>query len=290
MSAEHPRRSYDWLYEIDLDPDRHWRYMGTRALGQRPWLVVDDQRDAELVFKSVLLTDRHDEVFIALPGTEDAGQEALDLIVGTGPTEVKASAVEAELTDSSGAELHPLDIAGRLVQEDLCLLNRTSKGWVLSAGSVCFPSSWSLAERVGHTLLDVHAPVEGYSSDLVGRVDRLFDRSEQQVIWRRNWFLDPDPRLFQPGRPESRDRVVAAPDCLSGLYLRSERQTFRLLPRTGYVLFTIRTQQHALGRLLDDGSRRDAFTEFVRQAPIPVASHRGVCEQQRRELRLALSL
>ncbi len=288
MSAEHPRRNHDWLYEIDLDPDRHWRYMGTRILGQRPWLVVDDQRDAELAFKSVLLTDRHDEVFLALDGTEDAGPAALDLIVGIGPTEVKASAVDVELTDGSGADLHPLDVAGRLVQEDLCLLNRTSQGWVLSAGSVCFPSRWSLTEKVGLTLLDVHAPVEGYSSDLARRVDRLFDGLEEQVVWRRNWFLHPDPHLFQPGPPEDGDRVVSASDCMNGLYLRSERQTFRLLPGTGHVLFTIRTQQHPLGRLLDDGSRSDAFAEFVRQAPIPVASHRGVCERQRRELRLAL--
>ena len=264
--------------------------MGTRSLGQRPWLVVDEQREAELAFKAVLLGDRHDEVFAAMPATEEAGQEALDLIVGIGPTEVKASAVDVELTDGKGQALHPLDIAGRLVQEDLCLLKRTSDGWILVAGSVCFPSRWSLAEKIGRPLLDVHDPVEGYSSDLARRVDRLFDRLDQQIVWRRNWFLRPEPHLFQPSKPEGGDRIVAAPDCLSGLYLRSERQTFRLLPQTGNVLFTIRTQQHPLRKLLDDGLRRDAFTEFVRQAPVPVASHRGIGEQQRRELRVALSL
>jgi hypothetical protein len=287
--AEGGRRAYEWLFEIDLDPDRHWRYMGTRSLGQRPWLVIDERRTAELQYKAFLLDERHDEVFQALPATEPAGREALDLILDTGLTEVKASAAEVPITDGTGTELHPLEVASRVVQEDLCLLSRQAEGWILTGGSVCFPSRWRLIDKIGRPMVDVHAPVEGYAGSLARRVDSLFDHLDDRTVWRRNWFVHPDPRLFQPQRPAGGDRVVEAERCLSGLYLRSERQTFRRLPISGAVLFTIRTQQHTLARLLEDGSRRDAFAEFVRQAPTSVASHRGISEDQRHELRLALS-
>jgi hypothetical protein len=260
--------------------------MGTRALGQRPWLVVDNQREAELQLKAALLTDRHPEVFAAEDGTTEAGNEVLDLVVGSGLVDMDTACFDGSCSDPS--ELHPLDAAGRLVQEDLCLLSREEAGWILVAGSVCFPSRWRLVEKVGRPLLDIHEPVDGYAAELARRVDGLFDRLDEQIVWRRNWFIHPDPRLFQPERPRNGDRVVAASDCLSGLYLRSERQTLRRLHRSGFVLFTIRTQQSPLARLVDDESRRSGFAQFLRQAPSSVAAHRGISEYQRRELRLTL--
>mgnify|MGYP000846223527 CR=1 FL=1 len=35
-------------------------------------------------------------------------------------------------------------------------------GWRLAAGSLCFPSSWSLVEKFGKPLQDIHAPVPGF--------------------------------------------------------------------------------------------------------------------------------
>ena len=36
--------------------------MGTRSLGDRPWLLVDDRRDHELEQKRRLLTERRSDV------------------------------------------------------------------------------------------------------------------------------------------------------------------------------------------------------------------------------------
>ena len=288
VRADIARDDIFWLNEIDLDPDRHWRYMGTRALGQRPWLVVDSQREAELRLKATLLADRHGEVFAAEAGTWEAGREVFDLVVGSGLVDEDSANMEAAGFNSSNPELHPLDAAGRLIQEDLCLLCRRDTGWILVAGSVCFPSRWRLLEKVGRPLLDIHESVDGYASNLARRVDSLFDRIDEQIVWRRNWFVHPDPRLFQPDRPDNGDRVVAASECLTDLYLRSERQTLRRLQRSGFELFTIRTQQSPLARLVDDESRRSDFSQFLRQAPSSVVTHRGISEHQRRELRLTL--
>jgi len=253
--------------------------MGTRALGSRPWLVADEQRSAEMGLKAALSAHRHEEVFQAMAGTGDAGRETLELVTGE-----LGIALPGDTAD-----LHPLDAAGRLVQEDLCLLSTSPTGWLLVAGAVWFPSRWRLADKMGLPLLDVHAPVEGYRQDLARRVDTLFDRLEDRIVRRRNWFVRSDPRLFQPDGLGGAAPVVAAPHCLGDLYLRSERQTLRRLPRSGLVLFTIRTQQLPLQYLLDDAARREAFINFVDRASPQLAERHGLSPGQRAEIKVALA-
>jgi hypothetical protein len=266
-----------WLDEINLDPEAGWLAMGTRALGSRPWLVADDRRDAELALKARLLSDRHQEVFAARPGSGPAGQETLELV------EEACSALGLAPPGSIDVD-HPLDRAGRLVQEDLCLMAPGADGWTLEAASLCFPSRWRLADKLGRPQADVHGPVEGYRSTLAPRVDRLFDRLGERIVWRRNWFVHPDPALFQPDRPVGGDPVIPADRCLVQLFVRSERQTLRRLPTSGWVLFTIRTQQEPLVALLADPERRSRFANYLASAPADQLGHRGLHPAQAAEL------
>ena len=55
----------DWFDELALDPEAHPVAMGTRALGDRPWLVADGHRDHELAIKNELLASRRDQVLYA---------------------------------------------------------------------------------------------------------------------------------------------------------------------------------------------------------------------------------
>ena len=271
-----------WLDEVDLDPGSNWLSMGTRALGSRPWLVADGHREVELARKAELLAERPDEVLAVDPGSERPGRETLALI--------EAWCAEAGLEPPVALPggLHPLDRAGRLVQEDLCLLARDDDGWVLRAASLCFPSRWRLADKLGRSQNRVHDPVEGYQDTLAPRVDRLFDRLGSRIVWRRNWFVHPDPELFQPDRPPAGDPIVPAQRCGEELFVRSERQTLRRLPGSGWILFTIRTQQEPLGVLLADGGRRRRFQRYLAEAPPDQLAHRGLAPAQVGELRLAL--
>ena len=275
--------SHDWLDEINLDPETPWLQMGTRALGNRPWLIVDDKRDQELQLKQQLLDARHDEVFAAEPGTEPASRRVLDLVV--------AGLAAAGVTVGATAELHPLDRhpldqAGRLVQEDLCLLRRDSHGWILVAASLCFPSRWRLAPKMGRPLDDVHAPVDGYAEHLGSRVDRLLDRLATRIVWRRNWFIHPNGPLFQPDRPTYPEPTVEAARCLDELVVRSERQTLRRV-EDGYALFTIRIQ-HCPVAMLAVGDRRDELVRFLADASPDLVAHRGLSPEQASELAASL--
>lgn len=250
-----------WLDEIELDPGTPPVRMGTRGLGDQPWLLVDEQRDAELTLKARLHAERPTEVFAAGKDTEGPGAEVASMLRASGVT-----------VGSLGA--HPLEAAGLAVQEDLCLLHRATDGWILEAASVSFPSRWRLADKIGRTLGAVHAPVAGYSPKLDHRVTALIDRLGDRIVRRRNWFVHPDRALYQPDRPAHGDPVIAADRVWADLWLRSERQTLRRLRRSDWALFTIRVQQAPLGELF--ARREHDLLDFLRHADPADAGHRGL--------------
>jgi hypothetical protein len=258
-----------------LDGKPHRVSMGLRTLDVGRWLLVDERRDDELREKARLLGTRPGEVFAALPGSEAAGAELLGLVesaVTEGPEAPVEALPEGWRDLATGLDvpregLHPVDAAARLVQEDLCLMERDASGqWVLTAASVCFPSRWLLADKIGRSLSAIHDPVPGY--DRIDKAaDQSFDRltAERPVI-RSNWTLIDDPALFQP-RPESRGKagvaITGATDAagvLAGVFLRVERQTLRLLPRSGAIVFTIRTRVEPLAALAPEEREHLAAT------------------------------
>ena len=55
------------------------------------------------------------------------------------------------------------------------LMRRGEDGWRLAAASLCFPSSWSLEEKFGRPLQDIHTPVPGFgrgtrTADIIHRI------------------------------------------------------------------------------------------------------------------------
>ena len=72
-----------WLDELPLEPGPPWLTMATRNLEPGAWLIVDDDRERDLVRKAVLLDERHAEVFAALdtPAVGAASLEVLELVL-----------------------------------------------------------------------------------------------------------------------------------------------------------------------------------------------------------------
>jgi hypothetical protein len=246
-----------WLDELQLEPGPPWHAMGTRALDERPWLVVDAGRDEELARKRLLLDERHDVVVAARPGSEAVAAEAAGLV---------ADAAGVGLAD----DRPPLEAAALVVQEDLCVLARREGRWCLDAGVVCFPSMWRVGDKLGLPVTAVHGPVPAYDDELADRVDRFLDRLERPV-WRRNWLVHDSPELHLPAPPPPH----AAPTVPNDLWLRSERQTLRRLPATGGILFTIRTQQAPFAVLADRPDVAARMAEAIRHWSPELVTYRG---------------
>lgn len=143
----------------------------------------------------------------------------------------------------------PLRLAALLVQEDLVLMRKSDQGYRLAAAALCFPSSWSLAEKFGQSMPAIHDDVPGFNDGRMGRiVAKLFDNlGVDAPVWRLNWALYSDAALHQP-RAGSLERAAGhANNDL--LFVRIERQTLRRLPKSGDILFTIRVHHDPVSAL-----------------------------------------
>jgi len=237
--------------------------MGLHPLDLAEWIDVDDRLPAELAEKRRLLCERRDEVLAVLPEAEAGARETLDLLADHLPrrypvvysregTRLLNHATD-ETWDLDANALRPLELAARLVQEDLCLMGEGAEGaYRLTGACVCFPTRWRLAEKIGRSLGAIHAPVPHYDTQLTPAMDRLFARLPvERPVWRLNMSLVDSPALFQPGDHSaltSTDHVTAQ-NAGDFLWLRMERQTLRRLPSSRDVLFTIRVASQPLADL-----------------------------------------
>ncbi|MGN6333459.1 MAG: heme-dependent oxidative N-demethylase family protein [Motilibacteraceae bacterium] len=257
--------------------------VGLRPVPEAEWLLVDADADVELALKDRLLAQRHGEVFAALPDADvDAGSAEVLAVVRawlSGHEPALRERREQELTPG----LHPLDAAGRLVQEDLCLMVPRGSGYsgayVLGAASLCFPSRWRLADKLGQDMQGIHEPVAGYAERRAVASDKAMDRIGPDPQQRANWTLLDSPDLFQPdpaGRRASAEALSAAPELVGEhVHFRVERQTLRRMPSDS-VLFTIRTTVRTLADLVaTHPESRGQLALALRTAPDATISYKG---------------
>lgn len=259
--------------------------IGLKPLDLADWIEIDDTFDLQLREKRRLEAAIPDQVFVAEDDTQDAQREVLDLLRMHLPqrfperyrAECKGIAIVGHpaLTREAMQALPPLRAAASLVQEDLILMRRGDAGWRLAAGSLCFPSSWSLREKFGKPMHEIHAPVPGFgggtrNADIIGRI---FDKlAVEQPVVRVNWSIQSGTDLYRPALRLERDRVEAERpskfpqgDIRAHCFIRIERQTLRKLPASGDILFTIRTHLDPLAMLARHPDRRPLAASFAAQ-------------------------
>lgn len=220
------------------------RLPGVQPLGPgEGWLMRDDAFGAQMGLRDRLLSDCRDAVIASLPGSERAIDalyaQVLDRLAAD--PGYRWSRGQCQRPDGVTVPLDAQDKLGtlaRLVQEDLCLLEPRGGEHVLTAAILCFPASWTLAEKIGRPLTGIHTPVAVYDDAMAARVQRLFDavRAGRQ-LWRQNALVYADAALHQP-RPEAAPRRDAGAE---GRYLRSERQCLARLSGHDAVVFSIHT-------------------------------------------------
>src|SRR5262245_3348675 len=81
------------------------------------------------------------------------------------------------------AENGKLLALGCALDPDFVLLAPSAAGPVVTGGVVCFPSSWSLPEKVGLTLEQTHSPVPALNPELGDRIRTALDRLPPGVAW-----------------------------------------------------------------------------------------------------------
>ncbi|MER9305091.1 DUF3445 domain-containing protein [Mesorhizobium sp. M0293] len=259
--------------------------IGLKPLDPADWIEVDDHLLPYLAEKRRLYAEIPERVFVEEDGTRDAQREVLELLgpylLERFPDTYRRTGADLEVMGAennprlpSGFEDAPLVAASLLVQEDLVLMRRSDNGWRLVAGSLCFPSSWSLLEKFGKPLQDIHAPVPGFGPGTrpAELINRMFDGLQGQAVERYNWSIQSGDALYHPLSDLQRiDRATNRPsrfpdgDIDAHAFIRVERQTLRKLPVTRDILFTIRIHLDPLAVLARHPDRAKLAVSFAAQ-------------------------
>lgn len=277
------------VVHLSFEPGPYRMAMGLITVPESAWFELDDRYPEELAERRHLLDTQHADVFATLPRSATACRETLDAVAVHLATHHPACFVRdgdrlhnrltGESWDIATPEHHPLEVAGRLVQEDLCLIERDDAGPVLTAAVLCFPTRWILAEKLGKPLAEVHSRVPLYADRLARPVDRFMQHVKPgHVAARLNWSVIDNGALFQPTGKWRRahNASVTAANAGETLFLRVERQTLRRLPRSGAVLFGIRVHSYPLARAIATPALAAQLADAVWALPEAIAHYKSI--------------
>jgi hypothetical protein len=251
------------------------------------WFELDDRYLPDMAEKRRLLATARDDVFAVTATSDSARTEALGLMITALSAQYPdwfsrdGAVVRNHLTGESWTigSVDPLDLAGRLVQEDLCLIQNSPEGPVFTAASLCFPSRWRLLDKIGKPLSAVHGPVPLYANRLAKPVDRFMRHLKSgHIASRLNWSVLDDPALFQPNGKWRTDGAadITADNAGSRVFLRVERQTLRRLPVSEAVLFGIRVHVYPLDQVIDRPDRAVALAAAIRELPEAIRHYKSL--------------
>ena len=272
---------------LPFDPGPYRMAMGLVTVPETEWFDIDEHYPVEIAERQRLLAERRAEVFGMEPGAGAACSETLTMLIE------HLTRVHHDWFACDGTTLHnrltgeawqlatdaPLALAGRLVQEDLCLIEASPEGPRLTAAVVCFPSRWRLHEKLGRPLAEVHARVPFYGDRLARPVDRFMGHVRPgHIAVRLNWSVLDDPTLFQPTGKwrTAHDVTITERNACDRLFLRVERQTLRRLPASGAVLFGIRVHVYPLADVVTTPGVAAGLAAAVRALPAETAHYKSL--------------
>jgi hypothetical protein len=169
-------------------------------------------------------------------------------------------------------------------EPDYLLLTREDNVIRLVCGCVCFPSSWSVEEKIGRPIEEIHEIVPGLNSSIGRQIHTFLERLKPGVSWTRsNWGLSRSPERNQhPLRKLPRlDSNVG----LNEVFFRVEEQSLVALPRTNGILFGIRIKVFPLRNFI--GQPAAAKLKLALETmPEPMAQYKGVASARNRVIQL----
>jgi hypothetical protein len=253
--------------------------MGMESIDRRHWIEPDASYPQFLEHKLSLKELQQEHIFEALPSAYEA-QEELAFELKRHLLD-QHSHLYCSLADGlsylpngielAGASTQPLWHASLWVADDLLIMQKLDGQYCLTAASLCSPSSWHLAQKIGHSMARIHDPVPSLHQKLTPKIDRFFDHlMVEKPIQRFNWSLQANTNLAQ--FPE--DKIIHPAS--TALYYRCERQTLTRLPQTNAIAFTIRVYVYPMMSLTQVPDALTQLKAAIDAMPKSVASYKEI--------------
>ncbi len=274
--------------------------IGLQQLDLRNWIDIDNSLPQYLDEKQRLTAEEYANIVVSEAGSERAQQEVLELLSAhicerfpevyrRTDTSMQVLPAKRQI-DLNNRSITTLHTAASLVQEDLILMSKGETGWRLVAASLCFPSAWSLLEKFGKPMHEIHRPVPGFGRGTRNAelIERMFDnlRIDRPVV-RWNWSLYGDNRLYHPESGNKGKRRFGESVQPENINLRLERQTLRKLPLTQDILFTIRIYidpLHTLDTHPEGTTLKQSIAEQIAGLSPAEIAYKGLTDERERLL------
>ncbi|KAA8651732.1 heme-dependent oxidative N-demethylase family protein [Aspergillus tanneri] len=261
----------DWnVYTTKPIPYRPFRYgpkyfitMGLRSMKWDEWIELDNHYLRYHADKAQRIKDRGAKCCRTAPEAMDGAIELLEELASYLPERYPSmfcktpTGLDNLITNESfnitqrPLPEDPMTTAARLIQDDLALMIEGPDGeYHLLAGSILLAGFWRLEDKFSMCLSDIHTSgdVPGYKEKLEKGMMNFFRRIRpEDPVLRNNYFIQVDDNLPWSSSIGCEDSVEVSWNtaeknrAIENHYFRSERQSLRRLPRSGAVVFTIRT-------------------------------------------------
>ncbi|KAK0714084.1 hypothetical protein B0T26DRAFT_742502 [Lasiosphaeria miniovina] len=297
----------DWSIETTKPlPYRPFRYgpkyhvtMGLRTARHAEWIELDNHYPRYHADKARRILERGPQCCRTTPEAYPAAVELLEDLAAylparypslyrrAGPDAPLENLWSGEKFDMSARPLpeDPMQMCARLVQDDLALMIERADGqYYLLAGAILLPGFWRLGDKFGMALPEIHTSgdVPQFREKLERGMTNFFRRVRpDEMVARNNYFLQVDDDLawsWSIGDEDSAHVSWSTAEknrAIAHHFFRSERQTLRRLPRTGAVVFTIRTYFHPVTEIAQEEYVPGRLASAVRSWGDDVSRYKG---------------
>ncbi|KAF9733277.1 hypothetical protein PMIN06_008775 [Paraphaeosphaeria minitans] len=273
--------------------------LGLRKMHWDEWIELDNDYMKYHGEKARRIAERGDKCCRTAPEALDGAVELLeelcDYLPQRYPSLYKKTAVGIDnlaTGESLNIVQRPLDedpmaLAARLVQDDLAIMFERPDGqYYLLAGAILLAGFWRLSDKFGMPLSEIHSSgdVPGFKAKLEKSMMSFFRRVQpENPVLRNNYFIQVDDGLAWSesigDEDEDGDRIgwfsAEKDKAIQHHMFRSERQSLRRLPRSGGVVFTIRTYFLPITAICEEAYVPGRLASAVRSWGDDVSRYKG---------------
>ncbi|KAJ5247445.1 hypothetical protein N7468_002428 [Penicillium chermesinum] len=295
----------DWdVHTTKPIPYRPFRYgqkyfitLGLRSMKWDEWIELDNHYLKYHADKKRRIAERGEKCYGTAPEAMDGAIELLEelcdylperypTLFAKTPTGITNKATN-ETFDITARPLpeDPMATCARLVQDDLALMFERPDGqYYLLAGAILLAGFWRLSDKFGMPLSEIHTSgdVPQFREKLEKGMLNFFRRLRpEEPVLRNNYFIQVDEDLawsYSIG-PEDAETVswntAEKNRAIEHHFFRSERQSLRRLPKSGAVVFTIRTYFEPITEIVKEPYVPGRLASAVRSWGEDVSRYKG---------------
>ncbi|RAL17082.1 heme-dependent oxidative N-demethylase family protein [Aspergillus homomorphus CBS 101889] len=295
----------DWdVHETKPIPYRPFRYgpkyfvtMGLRSMKWDEWIELDNHYLRYHADKAKRIRERGDKCCRTHPDAMEAAIELLEELVAYLP-ERYPSMFHKTPTGLTNVVTHetfnitqrplpedPMRTCARLIQDDLALMIERPDGeYYLLAGAILLAGFWRLEDKYEMCLSEIHThgSVPQYKEKLErGMMNFMRRLRPEDPVTRNNYFIQVDDALPWSHSIGSEDAAEVSWNtaqknkAIEHHYFRSERQGLRRLPRSGAIVFSIRTYFEPVAAIAEEPYVPGRLASAVRSWGDDVSRYKG---------------